>query len=396
MEMRFRHWIGITVVACSLLGVASLPPDDPIHQRFALRHRPTPERAAVIRLENQLRKARFLLGIAERRDVAMEPIAAAGLGEIPPFLASDGFPDGVREILEERVRGAVQGLQSGGGPVRATLTARVSGRGRWDYGSTLHLLPRATDGRTCVTMYDFGPASIASLDDGATPQAVVDHALRPTWRSSRAPLARGPCAFFARFGLPGPHVEEWLEEWRYSFAYLADWDRDEDEDDFDRTGPDSFASVPLYGRQSPSTLNALGCAAGRADRCRQALIVDGPEHYFRRSGRSTAMQEAGWLWGGAFSSVFGPATNHFLSDIVREVGTGRFEEFWASDLPVEQAFASVVGRDIGGWTADWTTRRVGEYHFGPGVRFSGMLVALLFAGLGVFAGVYVAEKRKVG
>jgi hypothetical protein len=389
MEMRSRHWIGITVVACSFLGVASLPPD-PIRPRYRLGHRPTPERAAVVRLERQLFIAQYLLRNAERRDVAMAEITAAGSDGAPPFLASDELPDGVREILEEKVRDAVGGLQLEGGPVRAVLTARMSGGNRWDYGSILHLLPRAIDGRTCVTMYDLGPAAIALLDDGATPQAVVDHTLRPGWRSNGTPLARGPCAFFARFGLPGPHVEAWLEQQHFTFAYLADWDRAQREEVLDRELRDPFTGLARwYG------LNALGCAAGRPDRCRQALMGEPAKNSYQ-SGRLNAMQDAGWLYGEAYSNVFGPATNHFLSDVVSDVGPERFEEFWTSDLPVEQAFASVVGKDIGEWTAEWITSRVGESHFGPGVGFSGILVVALFAGLGVFAGAYVAENRKAG
>ena len=388
MEMRLRHWIGITAVACSFIGVTSLPPD-PIPPRFRLRHRPTPERAAVVRLEQQLSTAQYLLENAERRDLVMAEITAAGADDAPPFLASEEFPDGVREILEEKVRDAVGGLQLEAGPVRAVLMGHVSTAGITGRHG-LNLLPRATDGRTCVTLYDLGPASIALLNDGATPQAVVDHTLRPDWRSGVTPLARGPCAFFARFGLPGPHVEAWLEKWRYSFASLADWDRAKREEVNEALVENPFAwLLRWYG------LNAQACSAGRPDRCRQALMGEPVDNYYQ-SGRWTAVQEGGWLFRDAFSNVFGPATSHFLSDVARDVGPERFEEFWTSDLPVEQAFASVVGKDIGEWTAEWMTSRVGKSHFGPGVGFGGVLVVAFFAGLGVFAAAYVAEKRKAG
>ncbi len=94
--------------------------------------------------------------------------------------------------------------------------------------------------------------------------------------------------------------------------------------------------------------------------------------------------------------VFRTATAHFLSDVVREVGLDRFREFWTSDLPVDQAFASVVGRDIGAWTSDWLAERIGRQDFGPGVRGPGLLAVALLASLGIFAGAYVAEKRKAG
>jgi hypothetical protein len=120
MEMRFRHWAGITVVACSLIGVASLPPN-PRNQRFAMRQRPTPERAAVIRLERQLSTARYLLEVAERRDLAMAELVAAGPDDSSPLVAADGLPEEVREVLEEKVAEAGRGLPLGNGPVRAVL-----------------------------------------------------------------------------------------------------------------------------------------------------------------------------------------------------------------------------------------------------------------------------------
>ncbi len=94
--------------------------------------------------------------------------------------------------------------------------------------------------------------------------------------------------------------------------------------------------------------------------------------------------------------IFRTATAHFLSDVVREVGPDRFREFWTSDLPVDRAFASVVGRDIGEWTSDWLAERIGRQDFGPGVSGTGLLAVALLASLGVFAGAYVAEKRKAG
>ena len=104
----------------------------------------------------------------------------------------------------------------------------------------------------------------------------------------------------------------------------------------------------------------------------------------------------GWFAMTLRASTFGPPTNHFLSDVVREVGPERFEEFWTSDLPVDEAFASIVGRDIGEWTSDWLAAEIGRYHFGPGVRAGEVFVVILLAGIGALAGAYVAEKRKTG
>ena len=94
--------------------------------------------------------------------------------------------------------------------------------------------------------------------------------------------------------------------------------------------------------------------------------------------------------------VFRTATAHFLSDVVREVGLDSFREFWTSDLPIDRAFASVVGRDIGEWTSDWLAERIGRQDFGPGVSGPGLLAVALLATIAVFAGAYIAEKRKAG
>ena len=226
------------------------------------------------------------------------------------------------------------------------------------------------------------------LDEGVHPADLLE--LR--WANS---ISRGPCIFYAAFGAPGPDIQRWLDSRNFAFARLADWDTEQQPSDerVTRVGVDALFGL-LRIREIGGIWDAMACAGGRQERCRAIMLADAGSQLsssrYRREARMPGYVAVNQRY------VFRSATAHFLSDVVREVGVDRFKEFWTSDLAVDQAFASVAGRDIGEWTSDWLAERIGRQDFGPGVSGTGLLAAALLASLGVFAGAYVAEKRKAG
>ncbi len=398
MEIGFKHWI-YGAIALSVLGAVTNWPAD----RFAI-HRwssgpITPERAAARELQRELSAARGQLAMAEKRDEILARIDSAPDQTQLVVVIHEAVPDPLRAVLEtelDSVWAEVAPVADNG--IRFALHVDVADH--YKPRTLWYAIPDALDGTTCLSSVTLNlKASRAQLDRGVQPIDILQRQIDRT--RTGASVSRGPCAFYSAFGPPGTHVKQWLVSHNFDFARLADWARRQPKAEPPVRIDISLGlerRVRLVGSLGFSGLDSHACASGRAASCRGALLRDAePE----RTNFLPAYWRAGTLdgWFGASffqTTVFGPPTSHFLSDVVREVGPERFEEFWTSDLPVDEAFASIVGRDIGEWTSDWLAAEIGRYHFGPGVRAGEVLVVVLLAGIGALAGAYVSEKRKTG
>ena len=385
MEMRLKFWLAGTTVVCAIIAVTLLPPQAP-ESRPRAQWR-TPERVAARSIGYQLEIARRQLAVLERRDAVLSRMSRDRTDpNEPAIFAHRAFPTPLLEAMETELRAVWRRNTSSNG-VRLAIDANYvtddqSRAGVW------YLLPHATDGSTCLMSVTAGRRQSVLLDEGVHAADALEHL---GWANS---ISRGPCIFYAAFGTPGPDIERWLDSWNFAFARLADWDTEQPPSD-ERVTPvaaDPLLRLPLV---SFGSWDAMACAGGRQERCRAIMLADAGSQLsgslYRREPRMP-----GYVAANQRAYVFGTATAHFLSDVVREVGLDRFREFWTSDLPVDQSFTSVVGRDIGEWTSDWLAERIGRQDFGPGVRGPGLLAAALLASLGIFAGACVAEKRKAG
>ena len=110
--------------------------------------------------------------------------------------------------------------------------------------------------------------------------------------------------------------------------------------------------LPRHGASLPIGLG-VSCAAGKDEACLRALLEPPTPHPWRRSmGRTAGVLSTGfynpfvhgdnaWLtreW------PLGSREWTLLSDMVRTIGPERFERFWTSDLPPEQAFRAATGQ----------------------------------------------------
>ncbi len=386
MEMRPKFWLAGTTGVCAIIAVTLLPPQArESRQRAPL----TPERVAAQSIGYRLATARRQLAVLEKRDAVLSRMSRETTDPNEPVIfAHNAFPTPLLEAMETELRAVWRRNTSNNG-VRLAIDAdyvtdNQSPTGVW------YLLPHATDGSTCLISVTAGSRQSVLLDEGARPADVLEIF---GWANS---ISRGPCIFYAAFGTPGPDIERWLDSRNFAFARLADWDTEQQPSDQRVTtvGVDALLGL-LRTRGTVGIWDAMACAGGRQERCRAIMLADpGPQLSSSRYSREPRMP--GYVAVNRRAYVFRNATAHFLSDVVREVGLDPFREFWTSDLPVDQAFASVVGRDIGEWTSDWLAERIGRQDFGPGVSGPGLLAVALLAGLGVFAGAYVAEKRKAG
>jgi hypothetical protein len=107
---------------------------------------------------------------------------------------------------------------------------------------------------------------------------------------------------------------------------------------------------------------------------------------------------AGWYWfySYRYGHGLGPAAQEYLGDMVGRFGRERFERFWTSDAPLEEAFEEAMGMPLDQWTMQWARtyigvpRTAGQLPWGSAV-LSLVLAAALVGGAGLYA-----QRRQVG
>ena len=181
----------------------------------------------------------------------------------------------------------------------------------------------------------------------------------------------GPCAFVARFGRPGPHVERWLRATEYAFAAYAAWSN---------TGLwTTRTDETPYPKRSLTAAQAQ-CVMGHGVRCRSLLAIDSmptatPESHF------TPVTFRDFSMGGP---RLGRYERLFLSDMARDLGPDQFGAFWRSQQPVAAAYTSATGRALEADASAWLRRFYDGSPGGPTVpaaTLGAFAAALLVAGL---------------
>jgi hypothetical protein len=389
MEMTVKRWVAMSVFTCALIGIGTLA--RPEREARTWRRRTlTPEEEAVTQLRTESRNLQFQLQMAERREAFLADLAGRQLANsASAVFAQDGFPASVRAILEEELTEFSGELSNGPNDPRIIVEARF----RDSPGSYAHvsqLLPPAVDGHTCLVSFEVPAGDWTGLD----PRAALQQWLNP-YGDSPAAVSRGPCGFYAAFGHPGRPMAEWLRSWNHAFDMVADWDLPP-ADVRPRLVDEGFGPLPErfgFSAGTQSGLDALACASDRPTRCTELLF--GGEAYRASYQRRRAEIVPGYVIRARWV-IFGPHTAYLLSDLAREIGRERFRQLWSSELPVDEAFASVVGTEIGAWTAGWLAERVGVKHYGPTVGAPLTLAMVLMGVIATGVGVTIAQRRKGG
>lgn len=257
--------------------------------------------------------------------------------------------------------------------------ARTWGRGLMigaEDPTGFYLLPDSLAPATCVAIVAAPPRAAAG-------------------RRSLGALARpwlGPCAFYARFGVPGARVARWLKARDLDLALVPAWSA---------TPGDS---APLFPGLSPwgesrrwywdliywMPSGAVGCLSGRADACRTALVAgDGPPSAPPR----WIVVQSDNTW--RFSRQRITGGDHFLAAVVRATGPRRFQEFWRTTLPIDSALSRALGSPVGAWTARWQRQVAEPPRPGPMPRWRDVSVSMLVLLLALGAVAWNARRRSV-
>jgi hypothetical protein len=220
----------------------------------------------------------------------------------------------------------------------------------------------------------------------------------------------GPCAFYERFGQPGPGIERWLRSRDWNLGLVSAWDMP-----FPRWTPrnfwyDSWRSSSLFADlalRDGMTARGFVCVSGNADACEGAVLDQKNSNVPPEANHAT-------LWSDGIVSTnqglellrdnswfvtpreLGPRDWTILAEMVRTLGPDRFEKFWSSSQEPREAFNAAAGMTIGSWTRDWARRTYGEQSRGPGLAPSKAFLGVTFAMLAVTVAVGASRRRQVG
>ena len=374
-------WLVASLVACAAIAVTYLPPrgmsrESGGSQSGLMTGPPTPERLRANELANEWRRASLDAQLHEWRQRLAPALDRRRATSQPTIVTAidNAWPAVARERAQRAIDAAWLALGLGTTKIGIAVVVEAEQVDAHAAAlSTAHLLPDSVQRHTCVAWTTPRPTMRVSLER--------NDARAAGWHAQWARSLLGPCAFYAQFGRPGAALERWLAQRQHRFAQIPAWDstwtavvRAEPSDFGPALTPSARAAQLAWTWQTYPVLS-LGCMAGRAGACREAIVGTVPP-----SG--TAQRLVGRA--GNLDALL-PASTMILSDMVREFGHARFARFWASELAPDSAFHLAMDTTLGSWVvsrfqgsllvAD-PTPSIGASAFGLGVAALSLLLAM--------------------
>ena len=386
MARQLTWWLAGAFVACAIVAVGYLSPGGaPAATARRRQPQPTAARLRARGLAEQWRAADVAVRLAVyRRRLEPELARRRATDQPGPALlveAPDTVPVHTRALVASALDTVWRELGLGVSKVAVGVVVdfwRFPRTGtdstpKVPSGSVGYLLPDSTDRATCI-------------------------ALIPAWDSTRG-LPRqledrlrrglGPCAFFARWGVPGEPVRIWMARRHYDLASVPSWDRERSEPPeaswmMDRNTGWFWAAV--YGHP----IAAIGCLAGRAQSCRTAVLAGAGDALGDSQPR---LVDTSVRWWREERLVQG---SQYFGDVAREVGYDRFLRFWNSTEPVDTALATALKMPVGKWTERWERRFLPRLPLGAAAPLSAAVLGILLGGAAVALVARGAMRRQVG
>lgn len=196
----------------------------------------------------------------------------------------------------------------------------------------------------------------------------------------------GPCAFWAKYGPPGPQISRWLRAGGYRYADgKAEWLQPHRAQYAEARGARGYSVMRLvYGDWT--TGFARRCRAGDAESCLDTFL----RPQVRGEWDDVLGGLADYTRGDWPYRSFGFGDAALLAHIERAFGAQRFEQFWRSNEDVPAAFRSAFGVEPGWWLAGWAVEHYGRAAVGPGINLVTVALSLMtlvaLAGLAAYAG----------
>ncbi|HTS88123.1 MAG TPA: hypothetical protein VMG41_06485 [Gemmatimonadales bacterium] len=391
MARELKFWALAVAVACG--AVLAFSTRRPHRAGF----RPPPEAATPTLLREQANEAwrRWQAAALELRlagyRARLEPeLEARAAHDLPSIAVLVDAPDSTallaRPIVQAAFDSAWRRLGLGVTKVSVGVIAvlrpeRATGESEAGWlSATSYLFPDSTDRATCLVLL---PAHAG---------AVLRNGNRSSgWYASWLLERLGPCAFYARFGVPGLRIRRWLAGHGYELAATPErWNWAE--------MPDTAGAVPEYptremwwrGGVYTLTLGALACFGGRASACRRAVTDNGT---LARDSIPRLVSNPYYV---PLDRRRLLGSGSFLAAVARSVGPDRFQELWTTELPVDSALSLALREPVGEWTARWQ-RTIGPAPaLTPTPPFAETLAAMLSVVACLGIATLGAARRRVG
>lgn len=367
--LKWSILVGVGLVAALLL-IETANPD-------WIRPQPLPpETRRYFAAQREYRQAVSSFGQLKRMERAHEIMADrdARLVYLSPAIA-----DSLRNRIEPQANDAVQGLATSKVRIRLAVLPRDTTL-MWESARPFEMYAARGPEPFCLALY------AADRRDLIFGQIFLRES--HGWTSVRGSFvsnALGPCEWWARYGVPGPGIHEWLKQGGYAFADgRAEWLIPDPQ----RRDPGVIWSARLLRRYDYfSERYARRCRAGDAEECLRLFLTPEKRDLWGLRVHDTAADFARDNWP---LRTFGPGDVALLAHIERAFGAEKFAQFWASTDDVPQAFEKAFGVAPGWWLAGWAQQHYGTAAVGPGMKFLTLLLSLiaiaLLGGVAIMAG----------
>lgn len=393
MALGMKRWIGVVLAGMALMAVWNLPPGHLVDSE------PRARPAVVIRHERLTADLRETAD-ALRRVRWGDSLSALAVERAEDDFAFAVFPSPyVQQDMVERLENAVRkDFRALAGRRPGVLFGYV--HQPYEHGN-MPGMPRGATGRTetyAGTRDGVEYCLQVRVSGSSWPSrgAVVASEIVGGQRSAPASDRFGPCRFYLRHGMPGPHIHEWLVGGGATYAI------EEGEKPmpslYDQAELRAVAAYRLFRGGALSGLDAPievdGCRAGKADAC-AAVFVE-PALAAPRDRRDfAAARRAGVVSVDADDATLLTRDDHYLlSDLEAEFGPEAFQAFWRSEEDVATAFETAFGLPVGEWLAGWVARVGGAIPATPALPRSASTGSALALAL-LLGWAFLRNRRRV-
>lgn len=394
MARSIAPWLGAAVVSCLLVGGVYLPPRGMPKWAWGNRYNElseSPQRLRARQLAVEWQEANAaLLGARYHERVGPALVDRRNRGAAGPLLsieADDSIRTWAQPVMQKALDSAWARLGIGVSkvsvgvlagqrrPVRDQRTPAGPVESRY---SVSYLLPDSTDRSTCLVVLAVPP--FAMMRRFLEPAHLVD------WATS----VLGPCAFYARFGVPSQRVEQWLARRQFDVTLAPNWFRSPRREQALGWMLLGFENMQWWwGGIYSYPRSTMACFAGRPEDCRQGLAAADRNAAGPRP--RVIVPRDPW----DVRTVHLVGAEWFLSDVLRGAGAERFQEFWTTSLPVDSALTLALNRPVGAYTVSWLRRLGPGPHFGAATTPLDALLGIAFAALLVGLAVLGQGRREV-
>jgi hypothetical protein len=420
MALTPRRWLTIALLACAAVAVWLLPARGGatvIENPLGFRGRYVDGHGFARRFgwpdaSTKLGAATLHLRLLQIRDSVFTRRVLAQADSGLTVLADRQYPDSIASILIAATRTAWRTSQPGTHvPVIVAFvqdtTSQLDGLpiGANNYGYA-HVFRPDSEAAACRVVVRIGER----LSNGNTKSA----RRLANWMMMRGAPTQpsqinmlGPCLLYATYGVPGPQVENWLDntDWLAARSMAPSHASPSWIGEFQYTYHGGPMAVGMFGYpadlrwqvRSRLSDDAIACIGGATARCATGLL----------HGVSSMPEDSVWhqhvidvqsyavSYGVARTNTLGPASGWVLSDMIHDLGPQRFAEFWRSSDSVPAAFASAAHEPLDDWLYRWATRTYGRDVRGPWVEARAPVAGLVVVILALLVAAGFARERRV-